>query len=163
MPEMANLVYNMYMHMIQTSQKHRQVLTVHHPHMFKDKHISAVIRVKNLTMKSKMTAFFSLFTSKSRAWLPRRPRPTPRPRRSRPTLRTLGKKPPWSRNLQRERQSLRAAQQKKVQQKAAKCRSTRAETATARGVAPSRSSSVHARDPLLLRGPSGLSCVQFRK
>lgn len=25
MPEMANLVYNMYMHMIQTSQKHRQV------------------------------------------------------------------------------------------------------------------------------------------
>lgn len=29
MPEMANLVYNMYMHMIQTSQKHRQVLTVH--------------------------------------------------------------------------------------------------------------------------------------
>lgn len=26
MPEMANLVYNMYMHMIQTSQKHRQVL-----------------------------------------------------------------------------------------------------------------------------------------
>lgn len=25
MPEMANLVYNMYMHMIQTSQKYRQV------------------------------------------------------------------------------------------------------------------------------------------
>lgn len=25
MPEMANLVYNMYMHMIQASQKHRQV------------------------------------------------------------------------------------------------------------------------------------------
>lgn len=27
MPEMANLVYNMYMHMIQTSQKYRQVRT----------------------------------------------------------------------------------------------------------------------------------------
>lgn len=34
MPEMANLVYNMYMHMIQTSQKHRQVLRVHHLHTF---------------------------------------------------------------------------------------------------------------------------------
>lgn len=28
MPEMANLVYNMYMHMIQTSQKYRQVLNM---------------------------------------------------------------------------------------------------------------------------------------
>lgn len=27
MPEMANLAYNMYMHMIQNSQKYRQVLT----------------------------------------------------------------------------------------------------------------------------------------
>lgn len=29
---MANLVYNMYMHMIQTSQKHRQVLKMFHVH-----------------------------------------------------------------------------------------------------------------------------------
>lgn len=156
----------MYMHMIQTSQKHRQVLTVQHPHMFKkDKYILAVIRVKNLTMKSKTTIFFSLFTSKSRAWLHRRtsPRPTPRPRRRRPTLRMLRKELRWSRNLQAERQRLRAAQKKKVQQKAPKCRSTRAKTATARGAAASRSSSVHTRDPLLLRGPSGMLCVQFWK
>lgn len=35
MPEMANLVYNMYMHMIQTSQKNRQVLKMEH-HTLKD-------------------------------------------------------------------------------------------------------------------------------
>lgn len=66
MPEMANLVYNMYMHMIQTSQKHRQVLTVHHPHMFKkDKYILADIGVKNLAMKSKITIFFSYLPAKA--------------------------------------------------------------------------------------------------
>lgn len=35
MPEMANLVYNMYMHVIQTSQKHRQVLRMYHLHSLK--------------------------------------------------------------------------------------------------------------------------------
>lgn len=39
MPEMANLVYNMYMHMIQTSQKHKQVLKMYRLHtVTKDKY-----------------------------------------------------------------------------------------------------------------------------
>lgn len=73
----------------------------------------------------------------------------------------LGKELRWSRNLQEERQSLRAAQQKKVQQKAPKCQSTQAETATARGAAPSRSSSVHTRDPPLCYCGDRVECYVF--
>lgn len=66
MPEMANLVYNMYMHMIQTSQKHRQVLTPLHPHMFKkDKYILAVIRVEKPLNEIKKNPYFSSLPAKA--------------------------------------------------------------------------------------------------
>lgn len=101
MPEMANLVYNMYMHMIQTSQKNKQVLKMVH-HTLKD----FCFHQSDTTV----IFFLLLITSKSRVWLHRHNKKslTPRPRRRRLAPRSHRKKLQWSRNRRKKSHSLRA-------------------------------------------------------
>lgn len=117
MPEMANLVYNMYMHMIQTSQKHRQVSKLQHLHTLRRNDFFLICHLtQSLTHKSQL---FLILTSKSRAWLHRRtkPSPMPQPRPQRPALRIRRKKPQWNRSPQKKSQSLRAPARPKEKKK----------------------------------------------